>query len=273
MSQKVTGLVLEGGGVKGAYELGALIALYERGYSFGAVTGTSIGALNGAVLVSQGIDDLERYWEETKDCPIFDFDSDTVANFRQKDFDLDRIIATGKKLLKARDIIRESYEKGLAFVRKNLDESAIRNSGMDFGLVAYNLSDMKAVEAMKRDIPEGKLVDYIIASACFPIFPPISIDGKKYIDGGVYDNLPINLIARAGWEKLVVVRTHPLSKEPKRRMERSDLDITYIAPSDDLGRAMAFSPERIENLKQLGYRDAVAVLDGVAAPSDGVTEK
>ena len=45
MSQKVTGLVLEGGGVKGAYELGALIALYERGYSFGAVTGTSISVV------------------------------------------------------------------------------------------------------------------------------------------------------------------------------------------------------------------------------------
>lgn len=273
MSRKVTGLVLEGGGVKGAYELGALIALYERGYTFGAVVGTSIGALNGAVIASQGIDDLERYWEETKDCPIFDFDSDTVANFRQKDFDLDRIIATGKKLLKARDIIRQSYEKGLAFVRKNLDEAAIRKSGIDFGLVAYNLSDMKAFEAMKKDIPEGKLVDYIIASACFPIFPPINIDGKKYIDGGVYDNLPINLIARAGWTDMVVIRTHPLSKEPKRRIEKPGLDITYIAPSDDLGRAMAFSPERIENLKQLGYRDAVAVLDGAAPASDGDTVK
>lgn len=273
MDKKLTGLVLEGGGVKGAYELGALIALYERGYSFGAVTGTSIGALNGAVLVSQGIADLERYWEETKDCPIFDFDSDTVANFRQKDFDLDRIIATGKKLLKARDIIRESYDKGLAFVRKNLDETAIRKSAIDFGLVAYNLTDMKAFEGMKKDIPEGKLVDYIIASACFPIFPPISIDGKKYIDGGVYDNLPVNLLARAGWAEMVVIRTHPLSKEPKRRMERTDLDITYIAPSDDLGRAMAFSPERIENLKQLGYRDAVAVLDAKAVAPDGDTVK
>ena len=55
---KSVGLVLEGGGVKGAYELGALIALTEKGYSFHAVTGTSIGALNGAVMASQGIEKL-----------------------------------------------------------------------------------------------------------------------------------------------------------------------------------------------------------------------
>ena len=63
---KGIGLVLEGGGVKGAYELGALIALKEHGYTFSAVTGTSIGALNGAVVVSQGIEKLAEYWEEAK---------------------------------------------------------------------------------------------------------------------------------------------------------------------------------------------------------------
>ena len=65
MSKNV-GLVLEGGGVKGAYELGALIALIEKGYTFSAITGTSIGALNGAVMASQGIEKLAEYWEEAK---------------------------------------------------------------------------------------------------------------------------------------------------------------------------------------------------------------
>ena len=255
------GLVLEGGGVKGAYELGALIALYERGYSFGAVTGTSIGALNGATLASRGLDALEECWEKTKHCPVFDFDQNTVAAFHRKDFDLDRIIATGKKLIKARTIIRESSERATNFVRKHLDEAEIRAAEMDFGLVAYNLTDMKAVEAMRADIPEGQLIDFIIASACFPIFPPVVIEGKKYIDGGVYDNLPVNLLASAGWKDMVVIRTHPSSREPKRRITAEDLNITYIAPSEDLGRAMAFSPQRIEELKKLGYEDAVRVLD------------
>ena len=247
MSKNI-GLVLEGGGVKGAYELGALIALTEKGYTFSAVTGTSIGALNGAVMASQGIEKLAAYWEEAKYCPVFDFDDDTVARFRQKDFDLDLIIATGKKLLSAREIIRQSYEHTLDFVYNRLSEEEIRSSDIDFGCVTYNISDMEPFEAMKKDIPEGKLIDYIVASACFPIFPPKQIDGKKFIDGGVYDNMPINLLARTGCKKMVVVRTNPESKQPKRRIERDDLDILYIIPSSNLGRAMAFSPERIENL-------------------------
>ena len=272
MSKNI-GLVLEGGGVKGAYELGALIALTEKGYTFSAVTGTSIGALNGAVMASQGIEKLAAYWEEAKYCPVFDFDDDTVARFRQKDFDLDLIIATGKKLLSAREIIRESYEHTLDFVYNRLSEEEIRSSDIDFGCVTYNISDMKPFEAMKKDIPKGKLIDYIVASACFPIFPPKQIDGKKFIDGGVYDNMPINLLARTGCKKMVVVRTNPESKQPKRRIERDDLDILYIIPSSNLGRAMAFSPERIENLKQLGYADAMRILtEAESAAADSASE-
>ena len=136
---KSVGLVLEGGGVKGAYELGALIALKELGYTFHSVTGTSIGALNGAVVASQGIEKLAEYWEEAKYCPVFDFDDDTVARFRQKDFDLDLIIATGKKLLSAREIIRNSYEHTLNFVYGRLKEEEIRNSPMDFGCVIVHV--------------------------------------------------------------------------------------------------------------------------------------
>ncbi len=270
---KSVGLVLEGGGVKGAYELGALIALTEKGYSFHAVTGTSIGALNGAVMASQGIEKLAEYWEEAKYCPVFDFDDDMVARFRQKDFDLDLIIAAGKKLLSAREIIRQSYEHTLKFVYDRLKEDEIRSSAIDFGCVTYNISDMEPFEAMKKDIPEGKLIDYIVASACFPIFPPKQIDGKKFIDGGVYDNMPINLLARTGCRKMIVVRTNPVSKQPKRRIEQPDLDIFYITPSANLGRAMAFSPERIENLKQLGYADAArAIAEAEAAHSAAATD-
>ena len=257
---KSVGLVLEGGGVKGAYELGALIALIEKGYTFHSITGTSIGALNGAVMASQGIEKLAGYWEEAKYCPVFDFDDETVARFRQKDFDLDLIVATGKKLLSAREIIKNSYEHTLNFVYNRLSEEEIRSSDIDFGCVTYNISDMEPFEAMKKDIPQGKLIDYIVASACFPIFPPKQIDGKKFIDGGVYDNMPINLLARTGCREMIVVRTNPETKQPKRRIERDDLDIIYIIPSANLGRAMAFSPERIENLKQLGYADAMRII-------------
>ena len=168
---KSVGLVLEGGGVKGAYELGALIALTEKGYSFHAVTGTSIGALNGAVMASQGIEKLAEYWEEAKYCPVFDFDDDMVARFRQKDFDLDLIIATGKKLLSAREIIRQSYEHTLKFVYDRLKEEEIRSSAIDFGCVTYNISDMEPFEAMKKGYP-GRETHRLYRG--FGVFPDLS---------------------------------------------------------------------------------------------------
>ncbi len=263
MPNKKVGLVLEGGGVKGVYELGAMKALVEHGYTFGAVTGTSIGALNGAAFVSQGLSALEKYWEFVKDSPVFDFDPSMIPHFKQPDFDLDKIFAIGKKLVKARTIIRESQEKTVTFIRDNLVEKDIRDSEIDFGLVTYNITDMKPVEIMKGEVPEGQLVDYVIASACFPIFSPIVIAGKKHIDGGVYDNLPINLMARAGWKDIIAIRTHPTAKDTKRKITHKDLNVLYIAPSCSLGRALAFSPERIESLKQMGYDDAIAVLNAL----------
>ena len=196
----------------------------------------------------------------TLPCMIFEsfhmeFSLDTL-----KQGGLALIIATGKKLLSAREIIKNSYEHTLNFVYNRLSEEEIRSSDIDFGCVTYNISDMEPFEAMKKDIPEGKLIDYIVASACVPIFPPKQIDGKKFIDGGVYDNMPINLLARTGCKEMIVVRTNPETKQPKRRIERDDLDIIYITPSANLGRAMAFSPERIENLKQLGYADAMRII-------------
>ena len=60
------GLVLEGGGSKGAYQVGVLKALLENGYRFDAVTGTSIGALNGAIPAQEGPDTLEEIWRGVK---------------------------------------------------------------------------------------------------------------------------------------------------------------------------------------------------------------
>lgn len=260
MSQKL-GLILEGGGAKGVYEVGALEALFEAGVHFDGVAGTSIGALNGAVLVSDGLEKLAELWDQVTLSDAFDLDEEWLAKFRHKDFDLDVITYAGKKLGNVRDVIKDSYFRGENFVYSNLDEDKVRRSSMDFGLVTYNITDMKPVEVMKEEIPVGKLVDYVVASAAFPIFPAKEIDGKKYIDGGVYDNMPINLLARHGYDKFVVIRTNVASKQPKRTLERDDLDITYIMPKTDLGRPMAFNEEKFGAMRKMGYNDAMRLLD------------
>ncbi len=57
------GLALEGGGVRGAFHVGAVKALLEEGYEFGGVTGTSIGALNGAMIAQGDFEAGYKLWE------------------------------------------------------------------------------------------------------------------------------------------------------------------------------------------------------------------
>lgn len=258
---KKLGLVLEGGGVKGVYQLGALKALYEAGVHFDGVAGTSIGALNGAALIGAGIEGLASMWKTVMESDAFELDEDWLAKYKHKDFDLNLITYAGKKLGNVHEVLKDSYVRAENFVYGNLNEEAVRKSPMDFGLVTYNITDMKPVEVMKEDIPKGKLIDYVIASASFPIFPAKEIDGVKYIDGGVYDNMPVNLLARHGYDKMIVIRTNVATKQPKRLIERDDLDLTYIMPKTDLGRPMAFNPEKFDTMYKMGYNDAMRLLD------------
>ncbi len=261
------GLVLEGGGAKGVYQLGALEALYEAGVHFDGVAGTSIGALNGAVLVADGIERLIELWDKVTLSDAFELDEEWLGKFRHRDFDLDMITYAGKKIGNIANIIKDSYFRGENFIKDNISEAEIRRSKLDFGFVTYNITDMEPVEVMKEDVPQGKLIDFIVASASFPIFPAKEIDGKKYIDGGVYDNMPINLLARQGYDKMVVIRTNVASKPPKRSLEREDLDIVYIMPKTDLGRPMQFNEEKFGTMRRMGYNDAMRLLDsGIILP-------
>ena len=64
-------------------------------------------------------------------------------------------------------MLESSYEKSQKFFETIVNEEDIRASGKDYGLVTFNISDMQPVEKMMDEIDEGKLVDYIIASATF----------------------------------------------------------------------------------------------------------
>ena len=71
---KEYGLVLEGGGARGAYQIGAWRALAETGVKFSAVAGTSVGALNGALICMGDIDKAEHLWREVSYSQVMDVD-------------------------------------------------------------------------------------------------------------------------------------------------------------------------------------------------------
>lgn len=261
MTKEKLGLVLEGGGVKGAYQVGAMKALDELGVSYDGIAGTSIGAINGALYLDGGIKKMLDVWKEIKTNTIYELTDEEIEAIKGMNVTPAILKVLREKRLKTIRMLAESYQKSQNFFENLVSEGDIRNSGKDYGLVTFDISNMQPFEQMLDGIQEGKLVDYIIASATFPIFPPKIIDGKKFIDGGVYDNMPINLLARNGYNKILVIRTNIESKPPKRKIEKDGLNLYYITPQADLGLAMAFSSGRVHTFMTSGYADAKYCLE------------
>ena len=135
-----------------------------------------------------------------------------------------------------------------------INEEKVRRSGKDFGIVTVSLTDLKPLEIYIEDIPQGKLVEYLMASAYLPVFKREKIDGKDFIDGGIYDNVPMGLLINKGYEDLIVVRTHGLGRN--RRINKKNLNIRYISPRESLGRTLDFDTKTCRFNLKLGYFDA-----------------
>ena len=173
------GVVFGGGGAKGAYEIGVWKALNELKIPVGVVVGTSVGALNGAIMVQGDFDVACTMWNDLTMSKIFDFgeEKDVLA---QNSLSLTSIISTIKNSLRSGGMDVTPLKE---LLYKVIDEKKIRESKIDFGIVTFSLTDFKPVNIFKKDIPEGKLIDYLLASSCFPTFKPHMIDNKRFVDG------------------------------------------------------------------------------------------
>jgi NTE family protein len=245
------GVVLSGGGAKGGYEIGVWKALKELNISIEAVTGTSVGALNGAIIVQDDFETAVDLWTSLSIESVINVEREIAAVEENK-----------KKYISILDTIKNSFFNGGMDVTplKNLlleiiDEDKIRNSIIDFGIVTFSLTDFKPVKIFKKDIPKGQMVDYLLASSCFPAFKKYEIDNKKFVDGGVYDNIPISLMVDKGIKNIIVVDVS--GPGINRKVDYKDINITYIKNSDDLGGVLDFNAEKSKNNIELGYLDTL----------------
>lgn len=250
------GLVLEGGGAKGAFHLGAVKALYDYGYTFDGVSGTSIGAINGAIIAQEGgYQTLYNLWSNISPSDFTDFDDMMVAKMQNKEYDKETIIYWMKQSLKILKNVGVPTDKIIPFLKQYIDENQLRNSKIDYALVTYSVSDKKPMELYKEDIPYGKLHDYIFASAYYPAFRLNRLNGKFFVDGGVCDNLPLNTLARKGYDELFAIRT--MSRMPHSIVADKSVKVIYICPSEDLGGTTELNSKLINNNIKLGYYDAL----------------
>lgn len=247
-------LVLAGGGSKGSYEVGAINALYELNYSFDIITGTSIGALNGAVLAQGQLDRLNILWDNLIASQILKND---VTQLKLS-FNMNELIQS-KNLLTSffKDYAKEKgadITPFYALINDYLNYERLMQSSINYGCVSVEFPSLKPILMEKSQFTcKEDAFAYCLASAsCFPAFPVATYKENKYIDGGYYDNLPIQFAFQMGAEQAVAI---DLNKEINHLELALNPLVTTIIPSWDLGNFLDFNREHLDRNKQLGYLD------------------
>ena len=145
----MVGLVLQGGGARGSYQIGAYYAFLKRHFKFDGICGTSIGAFNGALIVSGKEKELMEFWKNVQIGDVLGFDQEYVNKKINHEFDFDYIKLGFKTLvnvIKSRGVRIEGLEE---ILNHYLDDDAFINSKMDFGLCTIRVKDLKPLYIFK----------------------------------------------------------------------------------------------------------------------------
>lgn len=244
------GLVLSGGGSKGAYEIGVYAALRHLKKDISIVTGTSVGAINGVFVAQKDLKGALKFWDHVNFKTIFDEEEfppieDEKLSKIYIQYAKGFINEGGLDIYKMKNIF-DDYFKASRFY----------NSNIDYGLVTYNFSKNKPVIKTKKDLTKENIKDYVLASAsCYPAFKPYLINDEMHIDGGYYDNLPINLAIDLGATEIIAVDLRAIGF--KKSIKDKTVDIIYISPRNKIGSFLVFDKVQARRAIKLGFNDTM----------------
>ena len=238
-------VVLSGGGSKGTYQIGVWKALKKLHIKYDIVTGTSVGSLNAAFMTQNTYKKALKLYKHTNMYTLFGEDIKRPKNNRE----LFKIYSSN---LKNGGMDVTNFRKR---IEENLNIKKFYKSKIKFALVTYNKTDRKGVILPKNKIRKNRLADYLIASCTvYPAFPYKRINGKDYIDGGFYDNLPINAALDLGADEIIAVdlKAPGISKKPKKKVKT----IT-IKPNNKLSNFLLFKEDILKINMKYGYNDTL----------------
>ena len=184
-----TAFVLAGGGSLGAVEVGMLHALSEQGVQPDFIVGASAGAINGAFFASDPtagcVVQLDRLWRSLTRSHIMPMGIvDLLRVAMRRDYMVDP------------KALRRLLEKHLPYRR-------LEDARAPMYVVATDL-----LLGQEVVLSSGSVVEAVLASTAIPgVFPPVRIDGRDLVDGGVANNTPISTAIRLGATRLVVLPT------------------------------------------------------------------
>ncbi len=255
-------LALEGGGARGSYEVGVWDALEEAGIDICAVSGTSVGAIVGAFVAMGELELGKKLWREVTISDVIEADEDVVGNLMKLRLSKMNLKETARTVADA--IKNGGFEVRplLNLFEKYVDEDKVRNSDKEFYIITTNLSDLKENEIRARDLKDGELHQMMLASAYLPVFKNNKLGGKRYVDGGFMDNLPIHVLVENGYKDIIAVSLNSIGRERKVKLP-GDVTVYEIEPNADLGTLMGFDHEQAEKNLQQGYYDGRKMLYGL----------
>jgi NTE family protein len=268
--QHKTAFVLSGGGPYGALQVGMLKALLERDIRPDLCVGTSVGALNSVFLAfdptSGGVDRLSRIWHSLGDDDLF-----PGARFKTS---WARMLMRGNRVFENSGIRR--------LVETRLGRARFEDAQIPLAVLATELETGN--ETVFRS---GDIMDPLLASVAMPgIFPPVEIAGRRFIDGGVSDAVPISPAIEMGARRIFVLNCTAKTQAPRPLLRPMD----HLLHAFSLARAKRFeleqktyagkvemivvSPPALDftvpftsmrytaDLERIGYEQAVRTLDG-----------
>lgn len=262
--------VFSGGGPLGALQVGALRALYEHNVTPDLVVGTSVGAINATFLAfnpgPDGPGEMEKLWLSMTEADLF-----PPGRFRAP---WARFLARGDHVFENAGLRR--------VVERRIGTPQFEDARVPLGIVATELDT-----GAERTFTSGPVIEPLLASAAMPsIYPPVEIDGVKYIDGGVANNVPIAPAIRLGAKTIYVMNStsHSHQRRPLirpidyllhafslARAQRMTLEQTFLAdkvklvmvPTPSLDFYVPFQSMRYtEKLVSNGYEHTMKFLSG-----------
>ena len=257
---KEYGLVLEGGGAKGAYQIGAWKALREAGVKLKGIAGTSVGALNGALICMGDYENARKVWENITYSRIMSVDDEKMEYlFRQKKLDMDMV----------KDALEFMKEEGIdvaplrALIHDCIDEQKIMHSPIDLYILTFDVDEWKELDIDIKKSDPSLIQDFLLASAyIFPLFKNEKLHGKTYVDGGAIDNVPLGSLVSRGYQDIIMIRIFGIGREKKVKIPEGTTVYT-VAPRISLGSIMEFDSRKSRRHMKLGYYDTMRMLYGL----------
>lgn len=267
------GLVLSGGGAKGAYEAGAIKAMGEMDVieKVYGVSGTSVGALNTLVFAMDNVALMEELWENiglmTVAAPkVAEGDGRAIKDIVGKLHITAQMQGSEDTAVFTQNSLRE-------LINKSCDFEKIRAHRAKLFACAYDINERHVKYFELKKLSDEEMTDAVLASAAIPhVYDPVEIEGHKFADGGINDPsygvknsdvTPLSPLQDEGYDAIIVIHL--------REQETLDIDhigptrLIHIYPSKPLEQikgsgTMNFTRSAIRERFAMGYADMYIAL-------------